>query len=492
MRSALFHLDRLAFWLGPGLFALLPFLPLPMAMTAKLALGATLWIAVWWVAEAVPVAATALLPLVLFPVCGILPMKTTAAEYSNEIIYLFLAGFILGKTVEKWGLHRRIALGMVARIGTEPRLILLGFMLATAFISMWISNTATAIMMLPVALAVAGSSDAQLIDTEDFSVRKGASNFSKSLLLGIGYACSIGGMATVIGTPTNAIFISFAKQKFPAEEVSFGKWLAFGLPYAAILLGLCWLILLRLFPLEKESAAGSREAVFSELKKLGRLTVAEKRTLAVFALVVAGWVSGSFFWYRFFPKEMGIGDSVVALVGAILVFLVPKKGLEGEKLMDWPTAAKIPWEILLLFGGGLALAKGFEASGLARFLGDQLTGLGSWPLFFVLFGVLALTVLLSEVASNIATASMMMPVLAALAGAIGAHPFGLLMAATLAASVGFMLPIATAPNSIVFSSGHLKTRDMIRAGFWLDLVAIFLLIGFVFWVMPLVWGISVK
>jgi solute carrier family 13 (sodium-dependent dicarboxylate transporter), member 2/3/5 len=220
------------------------------------------------------------------------------------------------------------------------------------------------------------------------------------------------------------------------------------------------------------------------------MSASEKRVLWLFGLVILGWASGSLVWYSWFDKTLGVGDTVVALIGAIGLFLIPARGISGEKLMDWKTAEKLPWGILLLFGGGLALAKGFEVSGLAKELGNLMVGLQNLPMPVILFVIFALIVLLSEVASNIATASMMMPVLSSLAAAIGVEPFGLLMTATLAASVGFMLPIATAPNTIVFSSGHLTTRDMMRAGFWLDLAAILLLIGFVFWVMPLVWGIS--
>lgn len=477
-------LRRAALFLGPLIFASCCLLPFGLEKPAQITLGITIWIAFWWIVEPVPMAVTSLLPLVLFPISGVMPLKTTAAEYSNEIVYLFLAGFILGKSIEKWGLHRRIALSLVAAIGSSPSSILLGFMVATAFISMWISNTATAIMMLPVALAVAGRGGE---GNADFS-----SNFSKNLMLGIGYAASIGGMATVIGTPTNAIFVSYARQNFPDSTVSFGKWLAFGLPFAAVLLLFCWKMLLWTFPIKKGENSQNPGIIKAELASLGKISMPEKRVLALFSLVIFGWVSGSLIWYGWFPKNLGIGDTLVALTGAILLFLIPADRVSGEKLMDWKTAERIPWGILLLFGGGLAIAKGFDMSGLARWMGDKMTGLGGLPLWLVLFVVLAVTVLLSEVASNIATASMMMPVLASLATAIGVHPFGLLMAATLAASVGFMLPIATAPNTIVFSSGHLTTRDMMKAGFWLDLAAIILLIGFVFWVMPLAWGISLK
>jgi solute carrier family 13 (sodium-dependent dicarboxylate transporter), member 2/3/5 len=469
------NIQRLFFWLGPAAFLLCCCGNFGLERPAQMMLGIVLWMGIWWIFEAVPLAVTALLPLVLFPATGIASLKKTATEYSNEIVFLFLAGFILGKAIEKWQLHRRIALAMIAKIGTREPQILLGF------ISMWISNTATAIMMLPVALAVAGKSKFD---------EKSGNNFAKNLMLGIAYAASIGGMATVIGTPTNAIFLNFVKEKYPDQTVSFGKWLAFGLPYATILLIFCWWMLCRIFPMQNIDNQQEKHVIFDELKKLGRISAPEKRVLLLFGLVIFGWVGGSFFWYGWFEKVLGIGDAFVAISGAILLFLIPADGFRGEKLMDWPTAEKIPWGVLLLFGGGLAMATGFEASGLAKSLAEGLKSLTNWPIFWLILVVLLVIVLLSEVASNIATASMMMPVLAALAGILGIEPVGILMIATLASSVGFMLPIATAPNTIVFSSGYLRTKDMIRAGFWLDLAAIFLLLAFVFWVMPTVWGVS--
>jgi sodium-dependent dicarboxylate transporter 2/3/5 len=448
-------------------------MPFAAQMTAAIAL----WIAVWWIAEPIHMAVTSLLPLVLFPAMGIAPLKMVSMEYGNEIVFLFLAGFFLGKCIERWHLHRRIALRMVQWLGTNPARTVLGFMLATAFISMWISNTATAVMMTPVAVAVAASTDPR------------AANFQKALLLGVGYACSIGGLATMIGTPTNAIFVSYVQQKM-GETVSFGKWILFGLPFALVLLLTCWRLLVWLFPLPNTLTDNEKNenSIGQELAALGRLSAPERRLLWVFGGVIAAWVSGSLFWYKWLPD---CNDTVVALTGAILLFLIPAGKGEDATLLDWPTANKIPWGVLLLFGGGLALAKGFDQSGLAAWMGSQMASLSAWPQALILLVVLAVVVLLSEVASNIATASMMMPVLAALAASIGAHPFGLLLSATLAASFGFGLPIATAPNTIVFGSGHLTTRDMARAGFLLDALAVLLLLAFIYGLLPWAWGIQI-
>jgi sodium-dependent dicarboxylate transporter 2/3/5 len=463
---------------GPVLFLLIAVLPAPAGMpeAAKMTAGITVWIAVWWITEPIDLAVTSLLPLVLFPLCGVSPLKNITGEYGNEIIFLFLAGFFFGKTIERWHLHRRIALQLVLWLGSNPARVVLGFMVASAFISMWISNTATAVMMTPVAIAVAKDSH--------FPGR----NFHKSLMLGVGYACSIGGLATLIGTPTNAIFLSYVQQKMNAA-VTFGQWFAFGFPFALALLLACWLLLLRMFPLTKdiEKERDSRAAVRAELAFLGAVTLPERRLMWLFGAVILAWISGSLLWYHRLPN---CNDTVVAVAGAILLFLIPAEN-SSHPLLDWDTALKIPWGIVLLFGGGLALAKGFDQSGLAAWMGETMKGLSTLAHAVILLIVLTVVVLLSEVASNIATASMMMPVLAALATSIGAHPFGLLLSATLAASFGFGLPVATAPNTIVYSSGFLTTRDMARAGFLLDAVAILLLLAFLYLLLPLVWGIRV-
>ena len=450
---------------------------------AQLTAAVTAWIAIWWLAEPVNTAVTSLLPLVLFPLAGVAPLRSISGEYGNEIVFLFLGGFFFGKTIERWGLHRRIALRLVLWLGTDPARMVLGFMLATAFISMWISNTATAVMMTPVAVAVSLAADR-------------GENFNKSLLLGVGYACSIGGLATTIGTPTNAIFLSYVQQKM-GITVSFGQWLLFGFPFALILLLACWGILLWLFPLKKtvprEAATQSHHLthgiIREQLAALGPVTVPERRLMWLFGSVILAWISGSLIWYRWVPN---CTDTVVALIGAIGLFLMPagkassvetstgKASEPATTLLDWKTAVTIPWGVIIFFGGGLALAKCFDLSGLAGWMGQEMQGLGTLPYALILLSVLAAVVALSEVASNIATASMMMPVLAALAASIGADPIGMMMCATMAASFGFGLPIATAPNTIVFSAGYLRTRDMAKAGFLLDVVAILLLMGFAY------------
>lgn len=467
---------------GPLLFVLIAFAPtLPgMAPAAQYTAAVAAWMAIWWITEVTHTAVTALLPLVLFPLCGVLPLRSVSAEFGNEIIFLFLAGFLFGRTIERWNLHTRIALNMVLWLGSNPSRMVLGFMVATGFISMWISNTATAVMMTPVAISVGSGS---LIEQE-----KGPHNFHKALMLGVAYACSIGGMATIVGTPTNAIFLGFVRQNMEVE-VTFWQWFIFGFPFAAVLLVLCWWLLIRLFPMGKDiHGMEYREVLRAELKALGPLSPPERRLVWVFGTVIAAWISGSLFWYARVPN---CNDTVVAILGALTLFFLPSSNARRDlPLLDWDNAQKIQWGVLLFFGGGLALAKGFDQSGLAKWMGAQMESLDTLPMVLILLVVLSMVTLLSELASNIATASMMMPVLAVLAKAVGADPFGLLLSAAVAASFGFGLPVATAPNTIVFSSGHLHTRDMARAGFLLDAIAILLLLAFIYFFLPLVWGIQ--
>lgn len=466
---------------GPLLFLLIAFAPTPPGMppAAQFTAGITAWMAIWWITEVVHTAVTALLPLALFPLCGVMPLNNVSAEFGNQIIFLFLAGFFFGRTIERWNLHTRIALHMVLWLGNNPSRMVLGFMMATGFISMWISNTATAVMMTPVAIAV---SSGQWVEGEE-----GGHNFRKALMLGVAYACSIGGVATIVGTPTNAIFLGYLQQEFN-EQISFWKWFIFAFPFALALLLACWALLVWLYPPENERrGAGYQQVLRSELDALGPLSAPERRLMWLFGAVILAWLTGSLFWYKYIPN---CNDTVVAIAGALFLFLLPAgNSYQGKVLLDWGNALKIQWGVLLFFGGGLALAKGFDVSGLANWMGGQMESLQVLPAVLVLLAVLTLVTLLSEIASNVATASMMMPVLAALAGAVGADPFGMLLSAALAASFGFGLPVATAPNTIVFSSGYLHTRDMARAGFLLDAVAILLLLGFLYLFLPLVWGI---
>lgn len=457
----------IAYLSGPLLFLCTALVPLDwdgFSYPVRYTIGICLWMMAWWMTDAVPMAATSLLPLILFPLCGVMPSKLVSAQYGNEIIFMLIAGFFMGKAIEHWQLHRRIALSLVLRMGQSPARMILGFMLAAGVISMWISNTATCVMMAPVALAAC-------------STRRDDANFAKALMLGVGYACSIGGVGTLIGTPTNAIFTSYMQQKMQIT-ISFGDWLLFGLPYAALLLFACWYLLIAMFGVGRKNASTSMSTEYIQVEhaELGRISTPEKRILMIFGAVVLAWVSGSLWWYDLVP---GSSDTVVAICGSLLLFSMPAGTDREEPLLRWELATKIPWSIALLFGGGLALAKGFEDSGLALWLSGHLNHLQGLPYWAIAVVVWAVVVLLSEIASNVATASIMMPILASLALAIGIAPTNLLMTAAMAASLGFGLPIATAANSIVFATGKIPMRDMMRAGFLLDLIGIVLLLAMV-------------
>lgn len=479
--------NRIGRWLGP-LFAILVWglgeltgglagAPLAVASVAVL-------MTVWWITEAIPIPATALLPLALFPLLQIMPAAEVSAAYANHLIFLFLGGFLIALAVERWQLHRRIALHTIALFGTTPSRIVLGFMVATASLSMWISNTATVMMMLPIGLAVIR----QLAPTAGDEQAPKVSSFATALMLGIAYAGSIGGVATLIGTPPNAILAGIVEQNY-GRPIGFAQWLAFGLPLAVIMLGLTWVYLTRVAFSVPGSAGEARSAVRAHLRELGPMSPAERRVLAVFVLVAAAWVARGFI-----PWE-GLGlvrDSTIAILGGIALFLVPAGGGGRARLLDWDTAVRLPWDIILLFGGGFALAKGFQVSGLTQWIGAQLSLLGGVPLWALVLAVAAVVIFLTEVTSNTATASLMLPVVGALAAAIDVDPLGLMAAAAVSASFAFMLPVATPPNAIVYGSRQVPILAMVRAGFWLNLIGCVLLTLLVMSPLPRALGLSLN
>lgn len=472
---------------GPSAYGLL-FLaaPEPLSPAASNVLGIAAWMAIWWITEPVPLGATSLLPIVLFPLLGVTSSRNAAAPYANDLVFLFLAGFLLAAGLERWNAHARIAYGMISAIGTGGRRVVLGVMLATGFISMWISNTATAAMMYPIAIAIGGL----------FGEGRDARNLRTSLMLGIAYAASIGGMATLIGTPPNLIFAGAAKQ-LAGREVSFTEFMAVGTPIAAVMLPLCWAMLVFvLFPGGGRVTLGSgaRQVLDERRVALGRLRGGEALTVGVFAATALAW----FFRER---KDFGafaipgladlapmVSDSSIGVAGAILLFVISGKTPEGTRspLLTWREARAIPWEVLLLFGGGLSLAAAMEESGLAEWLGGLMTGLSGYP-DLVIYAGLALTVLvLSELASNTAVATMAMPIAASLAVAIGQPPLALMLVTGLAASTGFALPVATPPNAIVFGSGHITVKQMAKAGVLLDIIAVAIIVLAVAILFPIV------
>jgi sodium-dependent dicarboxylate transporter 2/3/5 len=478
-------ISQLGLVLGPLLFLAITFLVQPAGLSAEgvSLLAITAWIAVWWISEAIPIAATAMLPLVLFPLTGILGIKETSIAYSDPMVLLYMGGFMIAVTIERWNLHKRIALNIIAFMGTDMRRIIFGFMLATAFLSMWISNTATSLMMLPIAVAVIYQMATQLPDKH-----YAENTVGRSLMLGIAYSASIGGMATIIGTPTNIILVGVIKKTY-GIDIGFGEWMMIGLPLSLLLLGVCWYFLVYvafdLGPATK--ATGGKEEIVQQLKALGKITVEEKRVLYVFLGVSGSWISRSFLFKELVPV---LDDTIIALLGVLLLFVIPANKASGPRLLDWKTAESIPWGILILFGGGLALAIGFQQTGLAQWIGNQFALLQNVSFWLFLLLIILSVNFLTEITSNVATASMLLPILAAVALAMNVHPFGLMVAATMAASCAFMLPVATPPNAVVFGSGFLTIPAMMRAGFWMNLISVLLIFLVILTLLPRLWSID--
>ncbi len=444
----------------------------PMAATAAL-------MACWWVFEVVPIAVTAMLPLMLFPLLGIADLKATAGSYGKPTIYLFLGGFILALGIERSGLHRRIALRIVAAIGSRPDRLILGFMLSTALLSMWISNTASVMVMLPISMAVLSA--AAKGPRPELVGRLGT-----ALMLGVAYGADIGGMATPVGTPPNLLLIDVQQEIFPGSPaIGFGEWMTLGVPLALAFLAGGWLILTRiLYKLPAEPVFGRGDAVKQQLAALGRVRRDEAITGLVFLVVALLWMTGSGVgdlqgWRQALGLEQ-VGDAAVAIAGAVLLFLLPSKDRPGESLMDWPTAARLPWDVLLLFGGGFALAAGFEATGLSSAIGDSMAGLRDLPVWVVVALVCTVMTFLTELTSNTATATLVLPILGKAAVAMGLHPLALMVPATLTASCAFMMPVASPTQAIVFGSGHVSIPEMARAGIWFNVYGIILVTAFFF------------
>ncbi|UCS92554.1 SLC13 family permease [Echinicola marina] len=472
--------------LGPLAFTLilLFFHPQDLSADARAVLSLAVWMAIWWISEAIPIAATALLPLLIFPLTGALSMDDAASPYADPKVLLYMGGFMIAVTIEKWNLHKRIALSIIAFIGTDMRLIVLGFMLATAFLSMWISNTATSLMMLPIAVAVVHQLSEGLSGTKVSETMIG-----QALMLGIAYSASIGGVATIIGTPTNIVLVGIVKELY-GIEIGFAEWMMIGLPVSLGLLGICWWYLVKVaypFPANM-SLSGGKQEIQRQLQTLGKISVQEKRVLAVFSLVSFCWITRVFLLQELLPF---LNDTIIALAGVLLLFIIPS-GQGNKRLLDWKTAENIPWGILLLFGGGLSLAAGFKETGLAAWLGGHFEALQNIHFLIFLFVIVASVNFLTEITSNVATASMLLPILGSVALALGVHPYGLMVGATMAASCAFMLPVATPPNAVVFGSGYLTIPAMAKAGLWMNILSIIFISLFVYYLMPVLWGLDLK
>lgn len=454
-----------------------------------------IWMGIWWLTEAVPLAITSLLPLVFFPLLGILKASETAGKYTNDVVFLFIGGFMVALAMERWNLHKRIALYIVILFKGGFKVTLLGFMIATAFLSMWISNTATTMMMVPIALAVIYRYDQLLKGDENLRL-------APAFLLGIAYSASIGGLATLVGTPPNLVFAQLYEQSFPdLPAITFAQWMLFALPVSMTMLMLAWLLLSFLF-IRKMKIKSEKEMFRKELRGLGAVTFEEKIVFIVFCLMALLWlfrkplVIGSATipgWSTLFPQPGFIGDGTVSITMALILFLVPTKGnktlmLNGgsktiKRILDVNIFPDLPWGIVLLFGGGFALAAGIVESGLSTIIGDQLKGLASFSPVAITLSICTMMTFVTELTSNTATTQMILPILAAVATAIGQPAFLLMIPAALSASCAFMMPVATPPNAIVFGSGRVKIYQMARTGLILNLVGIIVI---TFWV--LVWA----
>ena len=445
---------------------------------------AGLLMALLWLTEAVPMSMTALLPLVLFPLAGINTMEKTAAPYANSAVFLFMGGFLLSATFERWGLHRRMAWFALSRVGTEPRRVVFAVILVTAFLSMWISNTATTLMMAPIAVAVVGGLGKEARTAE-------------GTLLATAYAASLGGIGTPIGTPTNLIFLGAARELFPdAPVITFAQWMIFGAAYLLVLAPVCWGIVVVTARVPRGAAVPIEQL---GIEKPGRMTRPEVTALLVCSATALLWMFRADIvigattipgWARLFPQAKMINDATVAVAMAVLAFLIPAS--KTDRLLGWEEFKRIPWDVLILFGGGFALADALEQSGFSKWAGARLSFVGDWHPVLMIFVLCLVVTLLSEVASNVATATAMMPIAAALATSIGVHPYMLMLPAVLAASSGFMLPVATAPNTIVYATGFVRVKAMARSGFLLDLAAAVVITALMFLVVPWATGISLR
>lgn len=468
--------------LGPLLFVVMLLMPTPEGMSpeGQKAAAVTLLMATLWITEAIPIPATALLPIALFPLLGVMPTARVTASYGNHLIYLFMGGFLIAMAIERWQLHRRIALHTIRLVGVTPSRVLLGFMLATAFLSCWISNTATAMLMVTIGMAVLRQlTPGQPKEDEALP----PTWFGISLMLGIAYAASIGGVATLIGTPPNAILAGVIEKQY-GYSIGFAEWMLFAAPLSLVMLIITWWFLTRVAFRQtmSQELSGGRNVIREQLEQLGAMSRQEKRVLMVFSLVVAAWLFRGLLTE--IPALSELTDSSVAILGALLLFVIPADLKKGQFLLDWKTAVRIPWDIIILFGGGFALTSGFAASGLTEWLGGQLTLLQGANMVILVGAVVLLVIFMTEVTSNTATASLLIPVMSGFALAADIAPLALMASAALAASFAFMLPVATPPNAIVFASRQVTIPQMARVGILLNLIGAVLITGFITLVLP--------
>jgi sodium-dependent dicarboxylate transporter 2/3/5 len=489
--------QKTGLFLGIGLFLIVvlffdlePSKPIVTRMAAVAVL-----MAVWWITDAIPLFATALLPMVLYPLLGILSTKATAPIYVNSTIFLFMGGFMIALTMEQWNLHKRIALFIIRVIGGGPSRIVLGFMAAAAFLSMWISNTATAIMMVPIGMAIIAQMEAK------FSIEE-THKFTLGLMLGIAYACSVGGMATLVGTPPNLAFVRIFSITFPtATPIAFGTWFVMALPLSLFMMVIIWLILTKILFRVPPHITVDKSIVDKEYEELGSMSYEERIVLVIFFLTALMWIFRKDLvlgfvsipgWSQLIPYPKLIDDGTVALFMAMLMFLIPTRSFDAKSptIMGPDVIKNIPWNIVILFGGGFALAKGFQVTGLSALIGHKFAGIEGLHPLIMIFIICAGLTFLTEVTSNTATTQMVLPILASVAFDIKANPMLLMIPATLSASCAFMMPIATPPNAIVFGSGRIKIAEMAKAGILINIIGAIVIALFIYFIGTAIFGID--
>jgi sodium-dependent dicarboxylate transporter 2/3/5 len=467
-------------------------LPESLAFEGRAVAGCALWMAIWWMTEAAPIPVTSLLPLVLFPLFGMAPIKEVAAPYADSVIFLVMGGVVLGLATEKSNLHLRIALLTVRTVGTKPSQIVLGLMIASAFISAWVSNTATAVIMVPIAVSI-------LNLVRSIDEKAAGRKFAASLLLGVAYGVTIGSTATLIGQPPMALMKGYLKESH-GFDMQFGTWMLIGVPWAVVMLVVAWLVLTKLvYRPEVNELPGGKELIHNELASLGTMTTAERRVGMIFALAIFFWVFVPFIalipWLAENAPFLGtIDDAQVAVAAAIACFLVPagrrREDAAGTPLLRWSAAKEIPWGLLLLFGGGLSLSAMFTATGFSEWVGQQVSGLSGMPAWVIIVAVIVVGLVLTEMTSNTATAAAFLPIFGAVAVGVGIDPLFMTIAVTLAVCSAYMLPVATPSNAVAFGSGEITIKQMTRAGVWLNVISLVLVMVVMYTLVPVVFGVS--
>lgn len=488
--------QKIGLFLGSILFFIMLIVPTPGGMEpeAQKMAAVALLMATWWMTEAIPIPATSLLPIALFPLLGIMHTKDAAAPYASHLIFLFMGGFIIALAMQRWNLHRRIAMNIIKVVGFSPGRLIFGFMAATAALSAFVSNTATTVMMMPIGLAiihhviVEGKKEG--LDKEiDFRPEKFA--FGLNLMLGIAYAASIGGIATLIGTPPNTVLAGYLTKTY-GYEITFAKWMMVGVPLVLVMLPLCWLWLTRFAnPMKLKKVPGGRNLIVEELRTMGAMSTGERWTALVFFLTAMGWIFSKQFGPVVFSDPKLVTDGTIAMTGALLLFVIPIDWKKNLFVMNWEWASKMPWGVLILFGGGLSMADGFQTTKLANWIGNQVGLMENAPVLILVIAVTTLIIFLTELTSNTATAAMVMPILSAVAIGLGQNPLLLIVPAAIAASCAFMLPVATPPNAIVFGSGYVTIPQMVKSGLGLNIFGIIVTVIVTYLVVIPVFGVDV-